>query len=184
MMISKWIHMGDVLTQHATHYPDKLGCQDKNKDFTFKEWNERSCRLANGLTDMKCGHTDRFAVIAFNRVEWMEIYAGCAKGGQICVPLMFRLAGPEIEYIVNDSECKAMIVEKPFVDLINGIKNKLPIPAENYIYLGDPGDTVPPGYVGYEDWLSASSPNLVPSWMRKTLGPSCTLPAPQEGLKE
>jgi fatty-acyl-CoA synthase len=159
MTISKWIHMGTVLSQQAVQYPDKLGCQDKNKDFTFKEWNERSRRLGNALVDMGCGHTDRFAVLAFNRVEWMEMYAGCAKGGQICVPLMFRLAGPEIDYIVNDSECKAMIVEKPFVELVDSIKETLPIPPENYVYLGEPGDSVPAGYVGYEDWLAAASPD-------------------------
>ncbi len=157
MTVSKWIHMGTVLSQHAVHYPDKLGCQDKKKSFTFKEWNERSCCLGNALTDIGCGHGERFAVLAFNRVEWMEIYAGCAKGGQICVPLMFRLAGPEIEYIVNDSNCKALIVEKPLVDTIEGIKSKLSIPAGNYICLGEPGEPVPEGYIGYEEWLATAS---------------------------
>jgi len=157
MTISKWIHMGTVLRQQATHFPDRLGCQDKNKDVTFSQWNQRSCRLGNALSAMGCGHGDRFAVIAFNRVEWMEMYAGSAKAGQISVPLMFRLAGPEIEYIVNDSGCKAFIVEKPFVELVNGIKDKLPVAPENYIYLGDPGDEVPDGYVEYEKWLSEAS---------------------------
>jgi acyl-CoA synthetase (AMP-forming)/AMP-acid ligase II len=150
--------MGTVLSQMAVNYPDKLGCQDKKKDFTFKEWNERSCRFANALTDLGCGHTDRFAIIAFNRVEWMEMYAGSAKGGQICVPLMFRLAGPEIEYILNDSQCKAIIVEKPFVDLINSIKDKLPVPAGNFVFLSEAGDPAPEGYVEYEKWLSDASP--------------------------
>ncbi len=158
MTVSNWIHMGTVLSRQANQSPDRLGCQDKNRDLTFKEWNERSCRLGNALTQTGCGHGDRFAVIAFNRVEWMEIYAGCAKGGQICVPLMFRLAAPEIEYIVNDAGCKAFLVEKPFVELLNSIKSRLPIPARNYVYLGDPGDPVPEGYVGYEEWLAASSP--------------------------
>jgi fatty-acyl-CoA synthase len=157
MTISKWIHMGTVLTQQATHFPDKLGCQDKNRDFTFAQWNERSCRLGNALSRLGCGHGDRFAVLAYNRVEWMDMYAGCAKGGQICVPLMFRLAGPEIEYIVNDSGCKAFIVEKPFVELIDGIREKLPVSPDNYVYLGDPGDEVPDGYVAYEEWLAGAS---------------------------
>lgn len=149
--------MGTVLSQHARQYPDKLGCQDKKRDFTFREWNERSCRLANALTAMGCSHGDRCAIIAFNRVEWMEIYAGCAKGGQIAVPLMFRLAGPEIEYIVNDASCKAFIVEKPFVGLVDSIKSKLPISSTNYIFLGDPGEAAPPGYIGYEEWLATAS---------------------------
>ena len=164
MTVSKWIPMGTVLREHAIHYPDLLGCQDKKKDFTFREWNDRAARLANGLTKMGCGQGVRFAVLAFNRVEWMEIYAGSAKGGQVCVPLMFRLAGPEIEYIVNDSDAKVFIVEKSFVDLVNGIKDKLPIPAGSYIFMGEPGDEVPKGYVGYEDWLrtaSAEEPKLI-----------------------
>jgi acyl-CoA synthetase (AMP-forming)/AMP-acid ligase II len=158
MTVSKWINMGAVLRQQAVQYPDKLGCQDKNKDFTFAQWNERSARLANALAGVGCGLQDRFAVIAFNRVEWMEIYAGCAKGGQICVPLMFRLAGPDIEYIVSDSGAKAFIVEKPFVELVNGLREKLPVHKNAYVFLGDPGDPVPEGYVGYEDWLAAASP--------------------------
>jgi len=157
MTQSKWINMGTILSLQADQYPDKLGCQDKNRSFTFKEFNERSCRVANGLTDMGCGNGDRFAVIVYNRVEWMEMYAGCAKGGQVCVPVMFRLAAPEIEYIVNDSGCKAFIVEKPFVELVNGIREKLPVPASNFIYMGDPGDPVPEGYVEYEQWLSGAS---------------------------
>lgn len=159
MTVSKWINMGTVLRQQATQYPDKLGCQDKNKSFTFGQWNERSCRLANALISMGCSYGDRFAVLAFNRVEWMEIYAACGKGGQICVPLMFRLAAPEIEYIVNDSGCKAFIVEKPFVETVNALKGKLPISADAYVYLGEPGDPIPPGYVGYEQWLASASPD-------------------------
>lgn len=156
MTISKWVHMGTVLTQQATHYPDNLGCQDKLKSLTFKEWNDRSCRLGNALTAMGCGHGDRVAVIAFNRVEWMDMYAGCAKGGQICVPIMFRLAAPEIEYIARDAGCKAFIVEKQFVSLIDSIRDKLPVPPGNYIYVGRPGDPVPEGYVEYEEWLAAA----------------------------
>ncbi|MBW2111742.1 MAG: AMP-binding protein [Deltaproteobacteria bacterium] len=155
MNISKWTHAGTILKMNALNYPDKLGWQDKAREFNFREWNERSCSFANGLRDLGVGHKDTFAVLAYNRGEWMDIYAGCAKGGQIVVPIMFRLAGPDIEYITNHSECKAIVVEAPFVELIDGIRDKLPIPDGNYIYLGD--GPVPEGYVGYEDLLERSS---------------------------
>lgn len=157
MTISKWMHMGTVLKMNALNYPDKLGWQDKTREYTFKKWNERSCRLANALTGMGVGHKDTFAVIAYNRGEWMDMYASCGKGGQIAVPIMFRLAGPEIEFIVNHSECKAFIVEAPFVELINSIKDRLPVPENGYIYLGD--GPAPEGYIGYEELLSESSPD-------------------------
>jgi len=151
------MHVGTVLKMNALNYPDKLGWQDKNNQYSFKEWNERSCRLANGLKGLGVGQKDTFAGMVYNRGEWMDIYAGSAKGGQTVVPISFRLAGPEIEYIVNHSECKGFIVEAPFVDLINGIKDKLPVPKDAYVYLGD--GSAPDGYVGYEEWLSKSSPH-------------------------
>ncbi|RLA82512.1 MAG: long-chain fatty acid--CoA ligase, partial [Deltaproteobacteria bacterium] len=157
MTVSKWMHMGTVLKMHARHFPEKLGCQDKFKSFTFKEWNERACRLANALTDMGVGYQDRVAMIAYNRVEWMEFYAACAKGGQIAVPVLFRLAPPEIEYVVNHSDAKALIVEEPFVEAINGIRDKLTnIPKENFIYIG-PGKA-PDGYIHYEDLVVKGAP--------------------------
>ena len=142
---------------NALNYPDRLGCQDKNKSFTFKEWNERSCRLASALQKMGVGYGERVAVLSYNRVEWMEIYASCAKGGQVAVPIMFRLEAQEIEYILNHSACKAFIVEEPFVERVNSISAKLTtLPQDNLIYLGE--GKAPTGYRHYEDLLMAGSP--------------------------
>jgi acyl-CoA synthetase (AMP-forming)/AMP-acid ligase II len=152
---NKWSHVGTILKLNALNYPEKLGWQDSNREFTFKAWNDRAVRLANGLKALGVGYQDHFAVLAYNRGEWMDIYAGCAKGGQVVVPVMFRLAAPEIETIVNHSECKAFIVEAPFVDLINGLRDKLPVPPNAYIYLGE--GPVPESFIGYEDFLAAAS---------------------------
>jgi len=157
MSKSKWITVGDVLKMNALNHPGKLGWQDRTKEFTFKQWNRRSCCFANGLSDLGVGYQDTFAVISYNRGEWMDMYAGCAKGGQIIVPVMFRLAAPEIEYIVNHAECKGFVVEAPFVELINQIKDRLPVSKDAYIYLGE--EPVPDGYIGYEHLLAQSSPN-------------------------
>ena len=162
MTTSKWMHVGTVLKMNALNYPDKLGWQDLRREYSFGEWNDRACRLANGLTDLGIRQKDTFAVIAYNRGEWMDFYAGCAKGGQVIVPVMFRLAGPEIEYVVNHAECKGFIVEAPFVELIDRIKDKLPVPQDAYIYLGD--GPVPKGYVGYEELLKKSS-QVEPAYM-------------------
>lgn len=154
MTTSKWMHAGVVLKMNARQCPDKLGWQDKFSEHSFRSWNDRACRLAHGLTRLGAGKGAPIAVIAYNRGEWMDIMAGSAKGGQVLVPIMFRLAPPEIEYIVNHAGCQAFIVEAPFVALIDGIREKLPVPPDGYIYLG-PGEP-PPGYLGYEEWLTAS----------------------------
>ncbi len=157
MTISKWMHAGTVLKMNALNFPNKLGCQDKDRSFTFAEWNERSCRLANTLKELDLNYGDRVAVLAYNRVEWMEIYAACAKGGLVAVPLMFRLSPPEFAYIINHAECKAIIVEEPFVDAVNGIRSEVStIPASNFIYMGK-GDA-PEAYQHYEELLARGIP--------------------------
>ena len=156
MAVSKWMPVGTVLKMNARHFPDRLGCQDKYRSFTFREWNERACRLADALARAGVGYGERVAVIAYNRVEWMEIYAACAKGGQVAVPVMFRLAPAEIEYVVNHAGCKAFIVEDPFVDHIAAIADRLPVPRGNYVGLG--GGDLPPGWVSYEDFVRGGDP--------------------------
>ena len=111
MKLGHWMTAKDVLRVNAFKWPNKIGAKDLYKEYTFKQWNERSCRLANALADMGMKKGDRFAVLAYNCVEWMEIYAAAAKGGFICVPLMFRLAPVEMEYNINHSECKVFIVQ-------------------------------------------------------------------------
>src|SRR4030042_7155920 len=74
MTKSNWMPMGTGLKMNAVHFPDKLGWQDKSKEFTYKQWNDRSCRLANGLKKLGVKHKQRFAVLAYNRGEWMDIY--------------------------------------------------------------------------------------------------------------
>jgi acyl-CoA synthetase (AMP-forming)/AMP-acid ligase II len=153
---SRWPHVGTVLKMNALHRPNDLGWQDKDREVTFARWNERACRVGNGLGRLGAGKGDRIAVLSYNRGEWMDLYAGCAKGGQIVVPLMFRLAGPEIEAIVSHSGCRAIVVEEPFVGLVDSLRPRLPVPEGAYVYLGE--GQAPAGYVGYEEWLSASSP--------------------------
>jgi len=163
MTISKWMTAGTVLKMIASQYPDKSAAGDKLRNMTFKEWNERSCRLANALSSLGVKKGDRFAILAYNCVEWMEIYAAAAKGGQITVPIMFRLAPPEMEYVINHSECKAFIVQKDFVQVANSIRDKLPsISKQNFIYFGD-GPT-PEGYRHYESVIAeaaAEEPDVI-----------------------
>jgi acyl-CoA synthetase (AMP-forming)/AMP-acid ligase II len=157
MTVSKWMNVGTILKMNALNYPDKLGCQDKYKSFTFREWNERACRLSNALLEAGIGYGERVAILAYNRVEWMEMYAGCAKGGQVAVPIMFRLAPIDIEYIINHSGSKIIIVEEPFVGNINSIRDKLKsIPQDNFIFLGE--GKAPEGYLHYDDFLDRGKP--------------------------
>jgi fatty-acyl-CoA synthase len=78
--MGKWPNAADVLRNNAFLHPNKMGAKDLSRSLTFKEWNERANRLANALIGLGLKPGDRFAAIAYNCVEWMEIYAAAAKG--------------------------------------------------------------------------------------------------------
>ncbi|MHC4599519.1 MAG: class I adenylate-forming enzyme family protein [Planctomycetota bacterium] len=147
--------VGEILRINATLYPDKFGASDQVRKMTFGQWNERSCRLANALLGLGLKKGDKFAALAYNCLEWMEIYAASAKAGLVVVPVMFRLAPPEIEYVVNHSESKAFIVSQDFVECADSIRGNLEVPEGNYIHML--GKSTPTGYRGYEDLLKAAS---------------------------
>lgn len=156
MKLGNWLTAKDVVRVNALKYPNKIGAKDLNKSFTFKEWNERSCRLANALADLGMKKGDRFAVLAYNCAEWFDIYTAAAKGGYICVPLMFRLAAADMEYITNHCEAKVFIVQDQWVDFVNGMKPNLPT-VESYISFGVENPKFD-GYLAYEDILAKASP--------------------------
>ena len=155
--MNRWLTVGDILRVNAELFPDKEGAADLYRSLTFKQWNERCNRLANALADRGLKKGDRVAMIAYNCIEWLELYGACAKGGFMAVPIMFRLTPTEFTYIIDNAEAKAFIVEKPFVDAVAGAKEDMPTVAPDmYFYFGE-GDA-PQGYTHLEDLFASGAP--------------------------
>jgi acyl-CoA synthetase (AMP-forming)/AMP-acid ligase II len=142
------LNMGDVLRAHARIYPDRLGARDLSRSMTFSEWNARACRLANALLGLGLRKGDSVAVLAYNSVEWMEIYAAAAKAGVIAVPINFRLVGREIRYIVENCEARAIIVQDDLVGPLEEIRAEIPVEKGRFVHFGEAA--APAGYLSYE----------------------------------
>ncbi|MEO6957919.1 MAG: AMP-binding protein [Antricoccus sp.] len=78
---------------------------------TYAELNTRSTKVANLLAAHGVGHGDRVAILMMNKIEYAEILWGIWMLGAVAVPLNFRLAPPEIEYLLGDSGAKALFVD-------------------------------------------------------------------------
>ena len=128
--------IGQMLAVHARLLPEKVGARDLERAMTFRAWNGRSCRLANALLGLGLKKGDRVAVLAYNRVEWAEIYAATAKAGLIVVPINFRLVGPEVRFVVENAECSALIVQDELAGVVEEIRADLPVPAANLVHFG------------------------------------------------
>jgi long-chain acyl-CoA synthetase len=153
MGIGLLVHRGIKLSVYK--YPEKTAVIDKNKRLTYKELDLRANKIANGITTMGLKKGDKIGILLYNCNEFVEIYYGMAKAGIISVPINFRLAGPEIEYILKNSDSKALIMGDDFIDRINPIRANLEMITEkNYIVMGN---RIPDYAVSYEDILTRSS---------------------------
>jgi fatty-acyl-CoA synthase len=144
-------HVGEMLALHARLFPDKIGASDLERKMTFRLWHSRACRLANAFAGIGLGKGDRVCVLAYNCLEWLEIYAAAALAGVVAVPINFRLTGPEVRYIVENCEARALVVQDEFVGVVEGGRAEFPVPPANFIHFG--AAPRPPGYHAYEDLL-------------------------------
>ncbi len=120
--------------------------------YTWEEIDQRTDALARGLAALGVVRGDRVAVLMLNCHRYLELYYACARMGAAIVPLNFRLALPEIVYILNDSESKALVVDKTFAPYATG-RDTFPT-VESIVYCGD---ETPVGMINYDDVVSKGS---------------------------
>ena len=152
----------DALRAYAQLYPHNIAARDSQRSLTFRQWHERANQFANALHGSGLVKGDRVAVLAYNCVEWMEIYVALGKAGLVAVPINFRLLGPEIRFIAQDAGARAFIVQDELVDRVESIRADLEVSEANYFHFG--GARCPSGYRAYEDVIAraaASEPAVV-----------------------
>ena len=149
-----WMNLGQNFKVNAKKFPDKLALKDHVRCFTYLETNRRVNQLGQGLLKLGLTKGDKVAVFMDNCIEFIELYLATAKSGIIIVPINFRLVGPEVAYIVNNSDAKAMVVEEQFTKVIDPIRKELvSIAPENYIIVGKKTS----GYCEYEAFIADES---------------------------
>jgi acyl-CoA synthetase (AMP-forming)/AMP-acid ligase II len=149
------LNFGQMLSVHSRITPNRVGARDLDRTMTFVQWNERACRLANALLGLGLSKGDRVAILAYNCVEWCEIFAATAKAGLVALPINFRLVGKEVQFIVDNAEAAAIIVQDELVGVVEEIRKDLPIKSDRFVHFGP--SPCPAGYRAYEDILTAAS---------------------------
>ncbi len=145
--------VADAVASHARLQPHKIGARDSQRALSFAQWHQRASRLANGLLALGLVKGDRVALLAYNCIEWMEMYVALARAGLVAVPINFRLTAPEIAYIASHCEARAFIVQHELLDRVDSIRPELSIEPHAYISIGAAAST---DWQGYEALIAAA----------------------------
>ncbi len=108
-----------VLAHHAVRTPGKALTVFKGETITYAEMAARVEGLAAGLYERGVGPGDVVGLLSYNCPEFLETVFATNYLGAIAMPINWRLAGPELRYILEHSQARALVCDESLIDLAN-----------------------------------------------------------------
>jgi fatty-acyl-CoA synthase/long-chain acyl-CoA synthetase len=143
----------DFLAGHAESTPTKPAVILGDQALDFAALNRRANRAANVFKGLGCEAGDRVALMGFNSVAGFEIGNGVRRSGTVVVPVNYRLRGPEIAYLLNDSGAKLVIAGPDHVAAVAAAQPQVS-GDRRFISLGD---SMPEGWLSYRALMDAAA---------------------------
>ena len=121
------MNVSDWLSRRSQLHPEKEAIVFGELRLTYRDLNNRVNRMIHALGKMDLRKGDRFAIFSLNSNAFLETAFACARLGVILVPINFRLAPPEIEYILQDSGARVLLTDANLFGMIEESIEKIEI---------------------------------------------------------
>ncbi|MCG8590841.1 MAG: fatty acid--CoA ligase [Proteobacteria bacterium] len=117
--------VAEILRWRARLAPEREALWHAGRSITYAELDRRASQVANALLAAGVQPGDRVCVLDKGHDEFIEVMFGIAKAGGVYTPVNWRLAPPEIAYVVNDAEAKVLFVGEAFHPAVAAIESEL-----------------------------------------------------------
>ena len=95
--------------------------------YTWGQFHQRSNSLAVDMAEAGLSHQSKVALYLYNCPAYLEGTFGAWLGGFVPVNTNYRYGPEEILYLFDNSDAEAVIFHAVFVDLIEQVKDRLPL---------------------------------------------------------
>jgi fatty-acyl-CoA synthase len=111
--------LGDFFEKQVEKNPEKdfMVYPDRNLRFTYREFDERVNMLAKGLLTLGIVKGDHVGIWARNVPDWLTFMFATAKIGVVLVTVNTAYKGHELEYVLKQSDMKALAIIDGFQDV-------------------------------------------------------------------
>ena len=140
-----------IIRRFAEDHADKTGIVYGDQRLTFRQVNERSVRLANGLRELGVKRNDRIGTVLGNCPQYIEAMFAKHKINAVDVILSPRISTADLEYQINDSEIHTLIVGNEYISQVPE-RSKIP-GVKNFVAVS----MCPRDWLDYEKILTGSS---------------------------
>ncbi|WP_321393729.1 AMP-binding protein [Emcibacter sp.] len=97
----------------------------EEESWTYGEINAAANRVAAGLAGLGLGRNDKVAIMMTNRPEFLFSWFGLCKLGAVEVPVNTAHKGQLLSYMINQSDCEAIILEACFAERLHPVLGDL-----------------------------------------------------------
>lgn len=125
----------------AEHRPDHVAYRFEGRVTTFAEVQEKMEALARGLQRADLGSGKRIAWLGKNSDWYFILLFAAARVGATIVPIGWRLAEPEMKFIISDAEAEAIVATPDFLDTGKALADS--IDAVRILWASEDGGDVP-----------------------------------------
>ena len=109
-----------------------------DRDFTYREFEERVHRLAGALAAQGIKPGDTVAVMDWDTNRYLEAFFAIPMMGAVLHTVNVRLSPEQVLYTINHAEDDAILVNSEFLPILEAIKDRIE-PVKTYILLDDDG---------------------------------------------
>jgi fatty-acyl-CoA synthase len=145
-------NLADMVRARAKSRGNAIAFEFEGRTTSFAALDINTNRVANALaaTGVKAG--ERIAYLGKNSDIFFELLLGAMKAKVVVAPVNWRLAGPEIAFIVEDCKAPVLFVGPEFVEQVDRIRQQL---SSVRIFIATEGGA--PGWPEYAAWRDAQS---------------------------
>ena len=116
-----------MLEKKAETMPEKVAFRyrkgrDKVEEKTYGEVFREVKKAASWISE-NYGTGNHVAVIGENSYEWLVAFLALLTSGNVAVPIDKELPANEIEWLIKKADVTAAFVSKPYMDLVEEIKD-------------------------------------------------------------
>ena len=123
-----------ILSFWADKRPDGPALEQDGRITSYGELDENTRRLIGIFGELGVGKGDRIAWLGKNSDLHCQLYLAAARLGAVMVPIGWRLAPPEVAYILGDTGAKVVFAEEEFEETARAVAAEL---AGKPIVMGD-----------------------------------------------
>lgn len=120
------MNLGTYLDNSVEKYKETPYLQFYDETVSYEVFGRKVNIMANALRSLGFEKGDFIHVLVQNSVETLVSYFAIQKIGAVTGPVSGWLKAPEVEYLLNDSKGRGLIIEEQYLPILEEIKDRCP----------------------------------------------------------